>query len=121
MDGTDANEKCKRTVNFGQFPQDTKAQDIVVFFQDLLAGDMAEVEYVYAYGKNFGERGGARFRTSDAMRKYMQSHVGKHTHTFKNTKIYCNVDSRSRGPSSEDVQRERAVRKVVRALLEANG
>ena len=70
-DGTDANEKFKRAVNLGQFPQDTKAQDIVVFLQALLAGDMAEVENVYAYGKKFAEHGGARFRTSDAMRNYM--------------------------------------------------
>eukprot|EP00959_Pyramimonas_sp_CCMP1952_P140403 2938096-Pyramimonas_sp.AAC.1 len=52
-------EKLGRTVNFGRFPEDSKAQDIVKFMEGVLAEAREDVEELFAYGKKFAERGGA--------------------------------------------------------------
>ena len=50
----------------------------------------------------------------------MTDFVGKHQHEFKSTVVYCNADGPAKG-TGEDFAREKAVRKVVRAIIESNG
>ena len=52
------------------------------------------------------------------MWEYMKEKAGNHQHTFKDATVYCNVDA----PREEaDAEREKAVRKVVRTIIESNG
>ena len=113
-------EKRSRTVNFGQFPKDTKADEIKEFINKVMAG-VEDVEDMFAYGKKFVERGGARFVSKESMWKYMGVNAGSHTHDFKQTKVYCNPDSSAVDKTSEPAKRERAVRKLVRAIIESKG
>jgi hypothetical protein len=119
--GTDNHDKWRRTVGFGPFPDDTKSVDIIKFIEGVIADMKGDVEEVYAYGKKFAERGAARFKSEEAMWAYMRGRSGKHMHEYEGVKVYCNVDSRAKDPNAEDVKRERAVRKVVRAIIETNG
>ena len=64
------------------------------------------------------ERGAARFVSKEAMWKYMSTKAGKHQHKYADKTIYCNVDGRRDEVSAA---RERAVRKVVRVIIESNG
>ncbi|CAK0849999.1 unnamed protein product [Prorocentrum cordatum] len=52
-------------------------------------------------------------RSSEGMWNYMTKNAGKHIHQFQGKTIYCNVDSRSRDPESEEARRETAVRKGI--------
>ena len=45
----------------------------------------------------------------------------RRTHQYEDTLIYSNVDLRAKDHKSDDVMRERAVRKVVRAIIENEG
>jgi hypothetical protein len=114
-------DKWRRTVAFGPFPEDTRSDDIVKFMEEALAEYTADLEEVYAYGKEFAEKGGARFKTEEAMWTYMRARSGKHVHDYEGVHVYCNVDNRSKNPDSDDSLRERAVRKVVRAIIETSG
>ena len=114
-------EKRSRTINFGKFPDDTKVEDIVTMINEKVKAVEQDIEEVFAYGKKIAERGGARFKSSDAMWEYVMSQAGNHQYKYKDTTIYCNADSGSIDPESETAQREKAVRKVVRAIIEANG
>ena len=57
----------------------------------------------------------------------MTANKGKHQHTFSGTqgqaKIYCNVDTFRGGGVDADPEwkKGRAIRKVIRTLIEANG
>jgi hypothetical protein len=109
-------EKRRRTLGFGQFPKDTKAEDIVKFLEGVLEEAKGDIEEVFAYGKKFAERGAARFITSEAMWAYLKGKAGKTTHMYQGQKIYCNTDTKS-----TDMKRDRAVRKLVRTIIEAEG
>jgi len=114
-------EKQSRTITFGQFPIDMQAAKVKTFIEGVLANVSEELEEVFAYGKKRAERGAARFKTEAAMWKYMTDHAGKHRHTFEGIHVYCNADGASRSPDDEHARKEKAVRKVVRTLIEANG
>ena len=50
------------------------------------------------------------------------SNKGKHKHDFKGqAAIYCNADATGGTEGDEDWERERAVRKVVRTIIETHG
>ena len=51
----------------------------------------------------------------------MTANAGNHQHEYKGAKGYCNVDSSGCGAESETAAKEKAVRKVVRAIIEADG
>ena len=51
----------------------------------------------------------------------MREHAGGHTYDFQGTRIYCNPDSAAKDPDGEDAKRERATRKLVRAIIETQG
>lgn len=108
-------EKRMRTITFANFPEDTKAQVIKDTIDEILQEVKADVEEIYSFGKR-ATRGAARFKTSESMWKYMTKHAGNHVHEYFGNNIYTNVDS----PTGGD-QRERAVRKVVRVIIEQNG
>jgi hypothetical protein len=114
-------QKRKRTINFGRFPEDTKAADIENFMKEVLKDVSSDVEEVFAYGKKFAERGGARFKSEAAMWDYMTAQAGAHKHEYEGSTIYCNVDTWSQDPTSEKAMKERAVRKLVRAIIETQG
>ena len=115
-----ATDKRNRTVIFGPFPQDTKSTAIKQFIDGVMNAQ-TDIEETFAYGKKFAERGAARFKTSDAMWDFMRTHAGSHTYDFHGTRIYCNPDSAAKDPDSEDAMRERAIRKLVRAIIETVG
>ncbi|CAK0835085.1 unnamed protein product, partial [Prorocentrum cordatum] len=79
------------------------AKDMTTFITDVLKGVKDDLEEVFAYGRKFAERGGARFKTADAMWKYVSAKAGKNKHEFQGK------------------LREKAVRKVVRTIVESNG
>ncbi|CAK0890732.1 unnamed protein product [Prorocentrum cordatum] len=112
-------EKLNRTMNFGTFPQDTKSADIVKFLEEVVK-EAKEVEEVFAYGRKFAERGAVRFKTPEAMWDYLKSGAAS-SHAYQEQKIYGNADYRNRDPESDEAKRERAVRKLVRAIIEVNG
>jgi hypothetical protein len=118
---TESEDKRSRTIGFGQFPKDTKAENIIKFMEGVLEEAREDIEEMFAYGKKFAERGGARFKTSQAMWAYLKGKAGDHTHTYMGHHIYCSADAKARDPQSEDAKRERAVRKMVRAIIEVNG
>ena len=115
---TGADEKRARTISFGQFPVDTKSANIIHFIEEQVKEFSEDVEEVFAYGKTRAERGGARFRSTVATWKYMKDNAGHHQHDYEGKKIYCNADSQARG---EGAAREKAVRKVVRTIIEQSG
>jgi predicted Fe-S protein YdhL (DUF1289 family) len=78
----------------------------------------AKFEEVFAYGKTRAVRGAARFTTEEAMWSYMTQNAGKHVHEFLGRRIFANADGRKK---LEDRTREKAVRKVVRAIIEYSG
>ena len=111
-------DRRKRTVTFGNFPQDTKSEEIIAFIDNVMKDEKDNLQETFAFGKKRAERGGARFASEACMWKYMTERAGKHQHDYKAGKVYCNVD----GPAeSSDAERERAVRKVVRVIIESNG
>jgi hypothetical protein len=113
-------EKRNRTVTFGPFPEDTKAAIIVSFIDGKMADVKPDIEEIFAFGKTRAERGGARFKTREAMWKYMVANAGNHRHIFKEKSVYANVDNKLKG-SSADEAKVKAMRKVVRIVIEKNG
>ena len=52
----------------------------------------------------------------------MGERAGNHQHEYKGTTVYCNADSvRKDGQSDDAAAREKAVRKMVRAIIEVRG
>ena len=118
--GNKDQEKRSRTITFGDFPTDTKADVIKTFIDGIVDGVKADIEETFAYGKKRSERGGARFNSKDAMWKYMTDHAGNHNHPYAGTTIYCNVDAAGENKPG-DADRVKAVRKIVRLIIEKNG
>ena len=117
-DVTDS-EKRARTVTFKTFPKDTNSTDIKTWVDGIIK-DVEGVEESFAFGRKFAERAGVRFSNTESMWKYMTDNAGSHKHSFKGTDIYCNPDNQA-DPKSDSAMRERAVRKVVRAIIETSG
>jgi hypothetical protein len=113
-------EKQQRTITFGTFPEDTKSESIKAFIDATLESVGPDIEEAFTYGKKFAERGAARFKTKAAMWKYMTENAGSHKHSFEGKAIYVNADG-GRDRSDTDKNREKAVRKLVRTVIEKNG
>ena len=108
----------KRTVVFSNFPNDTQADDIIKMINDKVQTARTNVEDVYAYAKS-GTEGAARFKTEDTMWEFLVANKGNHCHYFGGQRIYMKAGGRV--PKEEEIK-DKAVRKVVRALIEhANG
>ena len=114
-------EKKTRTITFGPFAEDTKAAEIIGMINDKVKSVEADIEEVFAYGKKFAESGAARFTTKEAMWSYMTTNAGDHQHEHNGGKIYCNAVSGGNADDQETTLKVKAMRKVVRAIIEANG
>ena len=111
-------EKRQRSIVFSNFPEDTKEADITAAIWKTLKGIRAEIDEVFTYSKH-DSVGVARFKSIEGMWKYMQENAGNHRHTILGRTIYVNAD-RMAGPT-EDSMKDRAIRKLVRAIIEGNG
>ena len=65
-------------------------------------------------------RGAVKFFSQDAMWKYMVDQKGHRYHERQGGTIYVNAPTDS-SKDPDDAAREKAVRKVVRVLIEHNG
>ena len=111
-------EQRSRTITFGRFPEDTKSEQIKSLISQWLEDTKDDIEEVFAFGKFRAEAGGARFKTEDAMWQYMAKLTDQRTHEFMGRQIYTNADGAKK---TTDSLREKAVRKVVRAIIEKEG
>ena len=111
-------EKRQRSIKFSNFPEDTKEGVITAEIWKTLADVREDIDEVFAYSKHDTE-GVARFKTTESMWNYMQSNAGKHRHTALGRTIYVNAD-RMAAPT-DDEAKDKAVRKLVRAIIEGNG
>ena len=73
---------------------------------------------VYAFGKTFATRGAARFKTEDTMWKYLRGNEAKEHFVVDGARINMNRDVRT---TPADEARTKAVRKLVRAIIEVEG
>ena len=108
--------KKSRTIYFGKFPEETKADVITAHITEWMAKVADKVEEVYAFGK-FAERGAARFTTEADMWEFLMENRGKLQYEALGTKVYVNPDP-MHDPNPD---KTKAVRKVVRLLIETNG
>ena len=88
------------------------------FMEGVLAKAREDIEEIYAYGKKFAERGGARFNTSEAMWSYTGKRVGKRERQYKGMKVYCNIDAKAKDPSSEEEMKSRT---TINSLCSESG
>ena len=44
--------------------------------------EVDEIEETFAYGRTRAERGAARFKSEEAMWRFMKKNAGKHQHTY---------------------------------------
>ena len=109
-------EERKRTVSFANFPDNTQEDDIIMMIKGKVKAMEEDIEEVYAYAK-VGTGGAAKFRTEDAMWKYMVDNKGCHVHEYGGNKVFANTKGTRMG-SEEDKARDRAVGKVVRVFIE---
>jgi hypothetical protein len=114
--GEQAFDKKSRTIYFGKFPEDTKAEIITDFIKKWTQAAEDQIEEVYAFGK-FAERGAARFKHESQMWDFLKEHRGTLNFDVNGTTVYANPDS-MHNPFPD---KTKAVRKLVRLLIEQNG
>ena len=73
---------------------------------------------VFAYGRKFAIRGAARFETKEAMWSYLKGEDTKVHFDIHGHRIYINRDVRK---TLEDEAKDKAVRKLVWAIIEEEG
>jgi hypothetical protein len=109
-------EEMKRTITIGPFgarDEQAKSEDIIAEINKLIEG--VEVESVFAFGKRYADRGAARFKTEEAMWKFMVAGRGNHRHELSDGRlVYVSVAKNS----GEDEKMVKAMRKAVRAVME---
>ena len=113
-------DKKRRTITFGRFAEDTKSEYIIETVEKLIENFKQDIEDngIFAYGKKFATMGAVRFKTEEAMWMYL-----KHENTSK----CMNIDghmlyvNRATKGTSDDQARTKAVRKLVRAIIEEEG
>jgi phage terminase large subunit GpA-like protein len=113
-------EQKRRTITFGNFPEDTKSEFIIQQIEARLQevkGDL-DSEGVFAFGKRFATRGAARFKTEQAMWQYLRSDGAKQHFEVNGVRVYMNRDVRK---TPADEAKDKAVRKLVRAIIETEG
>ena len=76
-----------------------------------------DIEETFAYAR-MGTRGAAKFKTEDAMWDFLTTNKGGHEYEHEGRRLY--VRAGESYVSSDDLK-EKAVRKVVRALIEREG
>ena len=115
-----SDDERRRTITFGRFAEDTKSEYIIETIEKLIENFKEDIEDkgIFAYGKKFATMGAVRFKTEEAMWMYL-----KHENTSKRMNIdghtlYVNRDIQG---TSEDQARTKAVRKLVRAIIEEEG
>ena len=110
-------DEKQRTLTFGNFPEDTKSEYIIAAIKKKLelVQEELDADGVYAFGKEFAVRGTARFQTQEAMIRKAdtekQFEVDGH-------RIYMNRDVTK---TLEDLAREKAVWKLVKAFIAGVG
>jgi hypothetical protein len=109
-------EKKRRTLYFGKFPEDSKAATIEAFIKQWTKDSSEHVEEVFAFGK-FAERGAARFLTEERMWEFMVANKGKLQWQVPGATVYASPDS----VHDTSPDKTKAVRKVVRLLIETHG
>ena len=107
-----------RTIIFSNFPEESQADDIIHKITEYVASVKDDIDEVYTYAKT-GTRGAARFTTGDAMWRYMTKNKGNHKYEHEGRRIYAKAAGGA--VTEEEERREKAVRKVVRALIEREG
>ena len=111
-------DEKNRTITFGNFSAETQEDDIIQMIEGKVESMREDIEEVFAYAKT-GTRGAAKFFSQDAMWKYMVDKKGQHTHEYKGTTIYVNAPTCMQDP--DGAAKDKAVRKMVRVLIEQNG
>ena len=112
-----ATERIENTTSAGMSKLELEMK---AFIDGVMKDQLRDIEETFAFGKKRATRGGARFKSEKLMCSYMKEFAGAHQHDFNSTKVYCNADGPAKG-TDEDIAREKAVRKVVRVIIEANG
>jgi hypothetical protein len=111
-------EEMGRTITIGSYADVTLAEDVVAHLGKILAKEKenGNIEEIFAFGRKRASRGAARFVSSEAMWRYMVAEKGQHRHTTTDgQEVYVSVARREEG---EDTEMTKAVRKVVRAVME---
>ena len=114
MEQDDA-DKQNRTITFGDFSDDTKSEAIIDTLNKMISSVKDNIDEVFAYGKKWATRGAVRFKTEASMWSYLKDENTKSSFDFSGTKIYTNRAVRD---NPEDEGRVKAVRKLVRAIIE---
>jgi hypothetical protein len=117
----DIDKKC-RTVYFRPFPEDTPAGDIVDFINEKIGDASSGLDEggVYAFGRDFADGGAARFQSPELMWTFLQDNKGALNYKFGagGSMVYANADVAASG---QDVDKNRAMRKLIRTLIEQSG
>ena len=108
-------EEKSRTLYFGKFPE-TKEAIIVQHIEQWTKNVQQDIEETYAFGK-ISERGATRFKSEESMWEFLANNKGKLQYDAMGTKVYANPDS-THDPNPD---KSKAIRKVVRMIIEANG
>ena len=111
-------EKKKRTITFGEFHEDTKGIDIVALLNKKVEKVSENVDETFAYGKKWATRGAVRFKSETTMWEYLKAEGSPASFQHNGKTIYTNRDVRG---STEDEARTKAVRKLVRTIIERVG
>jgi hypothetical protein len=113
-------EEKLRTITFGNFPEDTRSEYIIEEINKKVEAVKADLDAngVFAYGKKYAIRGGARFKTEESMMAFLRRDDTEAQFEVDGHRIYMNRDIRK---SAEDEARDKAVRKLVRAIIEEEG
>ena len=117
---SEPDDEKRRTITFGKFAEDTKSEYIIETVEKLIENFKQDIEDngIFAYGKKFATMGAVRFKTEEAMWTYL-----KHENTSK----CMNIDghtlymNRATKGTSDDQARTKAVRKLVRAIIDEEG
>ena len=118
--GGEQNCEKSRTITFGKFPEDTKSEYIIETIEKVLKDFMHDIEDngIFAYGKKFATMGAARFKTEEAMWTYLKNDSKSKCMNIDDHVLYVN---RAEQGTSDDQARTKAVRKLVRAIIEEEG
>ena len=117
---SEPDDERRRTITFGRFAEDTKSEHVIKTVEKLIENFKQDIEDngIFAYGKKFATMCAVRFKTEEAMWMYL-----KHENTSKRMNIdghTLHVNRATKG-TSDDQARTKAVRKLVRAIIEEEG
>lgn len=118
--GAGKEDEKQRTLTFGNFQEDTKNEHIIDVIKEKVDAVKQDLDQngIFAFGKRFATRGAARFKTEDAMLSFLRRDDTKVNFVVDGHRIYMNRDIRK---SPDEEGRNKAVRKLVRAIIEEEG